>query len=401
MKRGDAEAVMNIGVIDISSPYWTAGRIFTKVVLHGLVAAVSQKAGFSVSVISDQKSKLLPDIREIFPLHPSGRRRQRGWLDRIRQRKEEPLPSLIENTMAGCALDVVIPVIYTAATLRTTLTGAMIGWIPDFQHVFLPEFFDAAEIVHRQKQVDLCAQSCDRVLFSSNDALSHFRQLHPEFNEKGRAIPFPSIFAFEKPEPFSGASIERFRLPAKYLLVANQFWAHKNHISVIRALAILRERGITIPVVFTGQLSDHRAAGACVVSAMLQEAAASGIWDQVRFLGFVSRGELLDLVRSAAAVIQPSRFEGWSTTVQDARALGRPVICSDIPVHREQAPDAEFFFSPQNPEDLANKLQGVWDGLPSGYSEGHEEQALARESEFAKAYGDRLLGFCKEACRIS
>lgn len=42
------------------------------------------------------------------------------------------------------------------------------------------------------------------------------------------------------------------------------------------------------------------------------------------------------------ALLNPSRFEGWSTTVEEAKAAGTPMILSDIPVHREQAPNARF-----------------------------------------------------------
>jgi glycosyltransferase involved in cell wall biosynthesis len=41
--------------------------------------------------------------------------------------------------------------------------------------------------------------------------------------------------------------------------------------------------------------------------------------------------------------VNPSRFEGWSTTVEEAKAVGTPMLLSDIPVHREQAPHADFF----------------------------------------------------------
>ncbi len=45
---------------------------------------------------------------------------------------------------------------------------------------------------------------------------------------------------------------------------------------------------------------------------------------------------MLVLLAHAVAVINPSRFEGWSSSVEEAKALGKPLIVSDIPVHREQ-----------------------------------------------------------------
>ena len=55
-------------------------------------------------------------------------------------------------------------------------------------------------------------------------------------------------------------------------------------------------------------------------------------------------------MRKAMAVIQPSLFEGWSTVVEDARALGKPMILSDFPVQIEQDPPSSDYFERNNPE---------------------------------------------------
>jgi hypothetical protein len=53
-------------------------------------------------------------------------------------------------------------------------------------------------------------------------------------------------------------------------------------------------------------------------------------------MGFMDRYEQLKLMSQSIAVIQPSLFEGWSTVVEDAKALGKRAIISDINVHLEQ-----------------------------------------------------------------
>src|SRR6185295_3152663 len=135
----------------------------------------------------------------------------------------------------------------------------------------------------------------------------------------------------------------KFRLPEKFALVANQFWAHKNHQVIAGAAAKLRNQGLTPTIVMTGLPADPRDTSNSNFSALLQKIAAAGLNGQIIILGQVPYVDLINLMTMAALVIQPSRFEGWSTIVQDSKALGRPVICSDIPVHREQAPDAIGF----------------------------------------------------------
>lgn len=82
----------------------------------------------------------------------------------------------------------------------------------------------------------------------------------------------------------------------------------------------------------------------------------------VRFLGFIDRKEQLKLMSEAWAVIQPSLFEGWSTVVEDAKAMNQFVILSDLKVHREHMKDNVLFFDPSKTEELANHLQTIRNG---------------------------------------
>ena len=69
-----------------------------------------------------------------------------------------------------------------------------------------------------------------------------------------------------------------------------------------------------------------------------------GVESQVKILGVIPRTDQISLMRASAAVLQPSNFEGWSTVIEDARLLGKPVIASDFPVHLEQdVPGSSYF----------------------------------------------------------
>ena len=90
----------------------------------------------------------------------------------------------------------------------------------------------------------------------------------------------------------------------------------------------------------------------------------------------------MEIFRHASVVIQPSLFEGWSTVVEDAKAVGRPIIATDLPVHREQLEgyDPAWLFRPSAAEELAALLEGVWPQLPPG-PEGDRERVAARHTE--------------------
>lgn len=272
-----------------------------------------------------------------------------------------------------------------------------IGWIPDFQHLYLPEYSPADERARRNESIRRLAEHSTFVMLSSHAAWEDFRQFAPAFAHKARVHSFPSLFAFSALTGDASASRQRYHLPEKFALVANQFWAHKNHEVVIAALARLKQQGRAIPVVMTGLPADFRDPTNKNLSRLLQAIASADLSGHVTVLGQVPYEDLIGLMRAAALVIQPSRFEGWNTTVQDAKALGRPMLCSDLPVHREQAPDALGFFPCDDPEALASLIATEWSGLEPGPNPEREAKALLAEQAFAHQHGQSLLRTCLEA----
>jgi glycosyltransferase involved in cell wall biosynthesis len=76
-------------------------------------------------------------------------------------------------------------------------------------------------------------------------------------------------------------------------------------------------------------------------------------------LGMVPRQHVIAMMRLCAAIINPSLFEGWSSTVEEARALNTPMLLSDIAVHREQMGSNAEYFNPLNVEQLADKMKAL------------------------------------------
>jgi len=61
-------------------------------------------------------------------------------------------------------------------------------------------------------------------------------------------------------------------------------------------------------------------------------------------------------MKGATALLQPSLYEGWSTLVEEAKALNKFIILSDLPVHKEQIAGNVAFFDPFNATELAEKI---------------------------------------------
>lgn len=232
-----------------------------------------------------------------------------------------------------------------------------LGWIPDFQERYLPEFFSDEELRDRDNDHLAYVNRNVPLVFSSNDALSDFNKFYPQ---GARLKKFVLPFAVTHPD-FSQEDIaqieERFGITKPYLFCANQFWAHKNHLFLFKAFRIARERGLDIQLVCSGKMRDYRNDQyQQQVLAFIQD---NHLSEDIILTGFIERTEQLCLMQNAYAIVQPSLFEGWSTVVEDAKCLNKFIFLSDLRVHREQNPKNVCFFDPKDENDLVDKLHSV------------------------------------------
>ena len=76
---------------------------------------------------------------------------------------------------------------------------------------------------------------------------------------------------------------------------------------------------------------------------------------KIKYLGLVPLEDVYTLNANCLALINPSLFEGWSTTVEEAKSLGTKMILSNIKLHLEQATEA-IFFNPKKIESFENVI---------------------------------------------
>jgi glycosyltransferase involved in cell wall biosynthesis len=263
-------------------------------------------------------------------------------------------------------LDVIYP-----AFSGAPVNAAPMYWIPDFQHIHLPHFFEKSEIEARTESIRAIAVRRGVLILSSKEALGDFLRLHPDAVVTPRVWSFCSVLketerAGKDPRPVHG-------LPEKYLYIPNQFWAHKNHSTAFEALSLLKKEGVHVQVVCTGRTDDRR--DDAFFPSLLDFLCRNDLSGQVRLLGVLPRNEQIQVLRYCAAVLQPSLFEGWSTVVEDAKAVGRPLILSDLAVHKEQTEGLQdvWFFDRSSAGDLARALKSAWPSLSPG-PDAHEEK---------------------------
>jgi glycosyltransferase involved in cell wall biosynthesis len=220
-------------------------------------------------------------------------------------------------------------------------------WLYDFQFMHLPQYWEPKHILWAKKRYAAACKKSDGLIVSSHDAARDLLQLEPFCSLPRHVLQFVSNpVDFEKIAPLEFLT-QKYKLPNKYFYLPNQFWTNKNHRIVIDALAILKRQGKSLTVVCTGKPFDGRRPE--YFDELMRHREELGLENEFRVLGIV-------LMAHACAVMNPSRFEGWSTTVEEAKTLQRRLLLSDIGVHREQSPKNASFFGVDDPQGLSKLL---------------------------------------------
>lgn len=242
--------------------------------------------------------------------------------------------------------------------LSATSSIATLGWIPDFQCIHFPDFFTGGGVCSHEKRLLLNSKLCSAIVLSSYDAQKDMQQFSPQFVHKSKVLQFVVDPPFSADEPTIKDLEKKYEINGSYFYVPNQFWRHKNHRILIDGLKILKDRNCLVTVVMTGKTIDGRQPG--YFEQLMQYAKDQDVLDVFRVLGVVPYSDVVAFIKNSVAVMNPSLFEGWHTAVEEAKSLGKRVILSDIPVHREQNPTEGIYFDPQNPVALADAMQKVW-----------------------------------------
>lgn len=133
--------------------------------------------------------------------------------------------------------------------------------------------------------------------------------------------------------PFAAAGDQPLAAREPRLIMVSRFARQKDHLTLIRALAVLRERGLTPPLHFAGAgKAGHRRAAERLVQEL-------NLGDQVHFLGLV-RDVPQRLMNSRIAVLS-THYEGMPLALVEGMAAGCAVVGSAVPGVRELIRDGE------------------------------------------------------------
>jgi glycosyltransferase involved in cell wall biosynthesis len=255
----------------------------------------------------------------------------------------------------------------------------------DIQHIYHPEFFSKDELRLREKTYRCSALKARRIVaisqYTKKCLVKHYRVTSDNVDV---IYPWCSHKYYDPcPQEECQAVRRLFHLPDDYAIYPAGTWPHKNHDRLLRAIAILKKRGVEIPLVLTGVRDKAEAS----VMAKVRKLALDEL---VYKLGYVERQWMRPLISAAKILVFPSLFEGFGIPILEAMAAGTPVACADNTSIPEVGGDAVAYFNESNTEAMAQAIGSLW--VDRAFRNECVRRGRARSKEFVADKGiSRLL----------
>lgn len=275
------------------------------------------------------------------------------------------------------------------------------------QGIFLPNYFikeirPVHDLMHRYEgkfpeigssyaERELLFQNVARnaavVLVDSTLGKTQFEESYLRNRLKGPKI---RILPYIIPRHVLELKGEEVAVPKKYVFYPAQFWEHKNHIHLVKAIFLLKEKIPDICLVLTG--SEKNA-----LQYIKKYVKEKKLEENVIIMGFVSNENITFLYKHAVGLVMPTNFGPTNIPPLEAMALGCPVAVSNKYAMPQQVGKAGLLFDPDSPEEIADCIQQMWTNeslrqkmIQEGYYQMKKWTAEDFEKTFIKIVIDEL-----------
>ena len=377
--------MIKVGFIGSVSKEWMGGLNYFKNLLFAINSIEKKELEVFVFVgkkIDIKTKRIFQEYANVIEDSMFDRKSIKWFLSKIEQ-KIFKTNILLENILKKHSIQIL-----SHAAITNLKTIKTINWIPDFQHIHLPQMFSEKEIQNRNNNFLKLIRDSDLIVLSSFDALKDMKKFAPNYEYKARVLQFvsqPNSRYFELDEHDKSLLLQKYEIKDDFFYIPNQFWKHKNHMMIFEAIHELKKDGVEINIVCTGYLGDYR--NKTYIDDIRKVLKLNNLEDNIKLLGLVDYEDVFALIKFSKAVINPSLFEGWSSTVEECKSVGKNMILSDLDVHKEQYPNAIFF-----KRDSIKSLKEVLKSYKIE-NESNVEPLEARTKKFANIYSS----ICKEA----
>ena len=261
-------------------------------------------------------------------------------------------PGSLERQAASLGADL----IWLAGGVHDTCEIPYVTTVWDVQHLTHPWFPEVSENWtwdHRELFLRRHLRRATSIIVGTQVGRDELVQYYGVPGEHIAILPHPTPgFALRA----AGETVTRTppaNIPKDYIFYPAQFWPHKNHVNLLKALRLLVDADPETPtLVLAGSDKGNRA--------YVESCAADlGIAHKVLFLGFVPTEDLIGLYENARALVYPSFSGPENLPPLEAFALGCPAIVASYRGAEEQLGDAAVLFDPADPAAMADAIARI------------------------------------------
>ena len=259
--------------------------------------------------------------------------------------------------------------------------------IHDIQPLLFPHRFPALRVAFLRRAIPAAVDGAVRVTVPSAFVRDSLVEHLDADRDRIDVVPW------SRPDVSDRADVEvvraRWGLDGPFLVLPAITYAHKDHITAVRALGHLADRHPDLRLVLPGGVGPAE-------QAVLDEVERLGLAPRVVRTGRLPNASVLALIEAASAMVFPSRYEGFGIPALEAMALGTPAVVSDNGALVEVVGDAAAVFPAGDDQQLAVELHRVLD------DDAHRRRLVAAGLERAAGLGpertaERLLAAYRAA----
>jgi len=227
----------------------------------------------------------------------------------------------------------------------------------DIQHFHFPAYFSFIKLMHRKTNYLLTAEYSDYLQASSNFIKKDFLHHYPFLNSSKIIMINEGVIIddFKITRSKAIENCKDYKLPEEFIFYPAQLWYHKDHITVLKAIRIIREKyTLKINLVLTGE----KFSASKIIFKYINR---YSLQDQVFYLGKIPFKDIVSIYSLSKYFITATLYESSSLPVLEAASSGTAIIASDTHPNKEMSQILDMnLFKTKNETSLSEVIMKVW-----------------------------------------